>query len=69
MGTKLSPGESLIRLSVIGQAEEAGITERMNRHLDDLRRKYQGVKAVGETEQAAFVLAFTLFAMEVQEDE
>lgn len=69
MGTKLSPGDSLVRLAIIGQAEEAGITERMNRHLDDLRRKYQGVKAVGETEKAAFVLAFTLFAIEVQQDE
>lgn len=69
MGTKLSPGDSLVRLAIIGQAEEAGITERMNRHLDDLRRKYQGVKAVGEMEQAAFVMAFTLFAIEVQQDE
>lgn len=69
MGTKLSSGEELVRLAIIGQAEEAGITERMNRHLDDLRRKYQGVKDVGELEQAAFVMAFTLFTIEVQQDE
>ena len=69
MATKLSSGEELVRLAILGQAEEAGVTERMNRHLDDLRRKYQGVKAVGEFEQAAFIMAFTLFSIEVQQDE
>lgn len=69
MATKLTKGEQLVRLAIIGQAEEMGLTARMNRHLDDLRRKYQGVKAVGEHEQAAFIMAFSLFATEIQEDE
>lgn len=69
MTTKLSSEEQLIRLAIIGQAEEMGLTARMNRHLDDMRRKYQGVKAVGEQEQAAFIMAFSLFATEIQEDE
>lgn len=58
----------MIRLVAIGQATESGVREQFDRHLEELRGKYEVAKGSGEQEHAAFVLALSVFVTEVQDD-
>lgn len=53
------------KLLVRGAVSEAGLEVEFLRHLEDLRRDYVDVKATGEREQAAYVLALAYFSAEI----
>lgn len=61
--------EETAKLLIRGAVAEAGIEAQFNRHLEELRKHYSGVKAVGEVEQAAYVLALSYFAAEIQNEQ
>lgn len=61
--------EETAKLLIRGVVAEAGIEVQFNRHLEEFRQHYSGVKAVGEFEQAAYVLALSYFAAEIQNEQ
>lgn len=61
--------EDTAKLLIRGAAAEAGIEAQFNRHLENFRTHYTGVKAVSEFELAAYVLALSYFAAEVQNEQ
>ena len=61
--------EETAKLLIRGAVAEAGIEVQFNRHLEEFRQHYYGVKAVSEFEQAAYVLALSYFAAEIQNEQ
>lgn len=60
--------EETAKLLIRGAVVENGIEPQFNRHLDELRKHYTGIKAVSENEQAAYVLALAYFTAEIQNE-
>ena len=57
------------KLLIRGAVAETGLDEQFNRHLDELRRHYETIKALGEEEQAAYIFALTYFMSGIQKDQ
>lgn len=57
------------KMIIRGAVAEACIETEFQRHLADFRKDYVDVKATGDKEQAAYVLALTYFATEIQSEE
>lgn len=53
--------------SVIGLAEENGLTEIMRRYHAELQILHNAAKEKGEKDEAAFILALGLFSLEVEQ--
>lgn len=58
---------AMTKLIIKGAVAESNLTAPFERHLEDFRSQYKGVSAVSENEQAAFILALSYFATEIQE--
>lgn len=58
--------EETAKLLIRGAVSEAGVEAEFLRHLEDFRRDYVDVKALGDREQAAYILALSYFAAEIQ---
>lgn len=58
---------AMTKLIIKGAVAENNLTAPFERHLEHFRMRYKGVSAVSENEQAAFILALSYFAAEVQD--